>query len=66
MKVLVTGADGFVGRYLVRHLLASGHAVRAGARPGAAPASVWFTPAEQRAIEWVPLELLDADSVRAA
>lgn len=66
MKVLVTGADGFVGRYLVRHVLAAGHSVRAGARPGAAPASEWFTPVEQRAIEWVPLELLDADSVRAA
>lgn len=31
MRALVTGADGFVGRHLLRHLTASGDAVRAAA-----------------------------------
>ncbi len=34
MRVLVTGADGFVGSWLVPHLANSGHAVVAAIRPG--------------------------------
>jgi nucleoside-diphosphate-sugar epimerase len=34
MRTLVTGANGFLGRHLVRELLARGHAVRALVRPG--------------------------------
>jgi nucleoside-diphosphate-sugar epimerase len=34
MRALVTGANGFLGRHLVRELLARGHAVRALVRPG--------------------------------
>jgi dihydroflavonol-4-reductase len=34
VKVLVTGADGMLGSYLVRELLAQGHAVRAFVQPG--------------------------------
>jgi uncharacterized protein YbjT (DUF2867 family) len=33
MKVLVTGASGFLGGHLVDHCLAAGDAVRALARP---------------------------------
>ena len=54
MKLLVTGADGFVGRHLVRRLTQAGHSVGAACRPGG------------RQVEWgdgdvapVPLELTD-------
>jgi nucleoside-diphosphate-sugar epimerase len=36
MRVIVTGAAGFVGRYTVAELLARGHAVTAVVRPGSA------------------------------
>ena len=61
MKVLVTGADGFAGRYLVRELVDRGHAVLAAIRPGGAspwPVAWPVTP--------VPFELLDSASVSAA
>ena len=40
MKVLVTGADGFVGRHLVGRLRRGGHEVGAGCRPDSPPV-VW-------------------------
>lgn len=58
MRVLVTGADGFVGRYLVRALVAGGHDPVAAHRRGSAP------PAEAHTA--VELELEDRDSVEAA
>lgn len=66
MKVLVTGADGFVGRWLVRRLLDDGREVYAAVRPvrGGAHADDGLTPEERAAVRWLPLELLDADSVR--
>ena len=68
MKVLVTGADGFVGRWVVRRLLADGREVYGAVRPGQSPAPVPpagdLTPAERDAVRWLPLELTDAESVR--
>ncbi len=68
MKVLVTGADGFVGRCLLRRLLADGRevygAVRPGQSPAPVPAAADLTAAERNAVRWLPLELTDADSVR--
>jgi len=69
VKVLVTGADGFVGRWLIRRLLADGREVYGAVRPGQSPAPVApaadLTPEEHAQVRWLPLELTDAESVRA-
>ena len=58
MNVLVTGANGFVGRRLVTRLVADGHAVIAATGPAAgAPASL--PPKVKR----VALDLADEASV---
>ena len=64
MRVLVTGADGFVGRCLVRRLLDDGREVYAAIRPQAGPVQDGFSDVERAAVRWLPLELTDADSVR--
>lgn len=46
MKVLVTGANGFLGRATVRAFLAAGHEVRALVRPAAPVDGLWPTGVE--------------------
>src|SRR4051794_34515836 len=66
MRVLVTGADGFVGRHLVRHLLQAGDEVAAACRPGGPPVD-WSHGAPAGAEpDVVPLELLSDASIAGA
>lgn len=62
----MTGADGFVGRHLVRHLLQAGDDVAAACRP-AGPAVDWSlgAPAGAR-VEGLPLEIADDASIGSA
>jgi len=64
VKVLVTGADGFVGRWMIRRLLTDGHEVFGALRPTRASHDDGLTAAEREAVRWLPLELTDAESVR--
>ena len=61
MRVLVTGATGFIGAATCRELLARGHAVRALVRPASGLAGL-----EGMGVEVARGDVLDADSVRAA
>jgi len=62
-RVLVTGADGFVGRWVLRALLADGWDVHGAVQPGS-PHADGLTDAERDAVRWSPLELGDVHSVR--
>ncbi|MGE5927254.1 MAG: GDP-mannose 4,6-dehydratase [Gemmatimonadota bacterium] len=66
MNVLVTGADGFVGRFLVRHLLERGHGVIAAVRPGAEAPERWLGAAAREDVEILAFDLEDPASARAA
>lgn len=64
MKVLVTGADGFVGGWVIRDLLATGHHVIGAVRVGGGP-SRGLDEAERLRVQWIDFDLVSADSVAA-
>lgn len=62
MKIALTGATGFLGRYIAKRLVGSGHSLRC-----------WYRPKSDRsgfdeinaAIEWVPGDLMDRKAIAA-
>jgi nucleoside-diphosphate-sugar epimerase len=54
MRIAVTGATGFLGRYVVQHLAAAGHRLRCWHRPGSDRSGL------VGAIDWLPGQLGDA------
>jgi len=59
MKIALTGATGFIGHYIARHLAEQGHTLRCWYRPSSDRAG--FEPISQ-VIEWVEGDLGDPDS----
>jgi GDP-4-dehydro-6-deoxy-D-mannose reductase len=63
--VLVTGAGGFVGQWLVPRLLAEGHEVVGALYPVATPPSS-ISETDRRKVRWLPLDLRDQAAVNSA
>src|SRR5207244_1142229 len=61
MKIALTGATGFLGRYNVSHLAGAGHRLRCWHREGSDRSGF---DAVAGAVEWLPGELGDAAAIR--
>lgn len=61
MQIALTGATGFLGRYLLRQFVGEGHRVRCWRRPASVVAGLEDLEAST---EWVAGDLGDADSAR--
>jgi nucleoside-diphosphate-sugar epimerase len=59
MQIAVTGATGFLGRYIVSHLVPAGHSCRCWYRPGSDRGGC---EAVERQVEWLPGELGDQEA----
>lgn len=60
-RLLVTGADGFVGRWLVREALRQGWGVTAVTGPGGAPPGAWLEPSAAMDVATFEADLTRAD-----
>lgn len=66
-KILVTGADGFIGSHLVEHLAGNGHDVRAFVLYNSFGSRGWLDSTQlARNVEFVAGDVRDVQSVRAA
>jgi nucleoside-diphosphate-sugar epimerase len=61
MKIALTGGTGFIGHYLIRHLVTSGHKLRCWHRPGGDRSGLDDI---SQSIEWVQGELNDPQASR--
>jgi nucleoside-diphosphate-sugar epimerase len=61
MQIALTGATGFLGRYIVRHLAGAGHRLRCWYRPGADRSGFDDVAGS---VAWLPGELGDAAAAR--
>lgn len=66
MKILVTGADGFVGSWLARRLLEEGHALTGTVRTGRPAPNRILSGREREAVAWRAMELGDPSSLVGA
>ena len=67
MKVLVTGAGGFIGSHLVAHLISLGHSVRAFVRYNSSSSCGWLDSSPHAEdIEIIRGDIRDFDSVKGA
>jgi len=62
-RLLITGADGFVGRWLVREALAQGWVAAAVIGPGGAEPRSWLAPAEAGRVETLTADLTSSDDL---
>jgi nucleoside-diphosphate-sugar epimerase len=62
MYIAITGATGFLGRYIVRHLAAAGHRLRCWHRQGSDRSGLEDL---NKAIEWLPGQLGDKPAAHA-
>jgi GDP-4-dehydro-6-deoxy-D-mannose reductase len=62
MKVLVTGADGFVGEHLLEELLERGYDV-AGSTLSLPPVRDTLTPAQVASVDWKAVDVRDHDAL---
>lgn len=62
MRIAVTGATGFLGRYIVHRLIHAGHACRCWHRPSSDRGGF---DASEHSLEWLPGELGDVAAGRA-
>ena len=60
LKVAITGATGFIGTVLLRHLVEQGYLVKALYRPSSTP-----HPEHTDSVQWLPGDLDDIESLRA-
>ena len=66
-RVLVTGADGFIGSHLTEHLVSQGHSVRAMVLYNSWGQAGWLDKSKVRqSVELVPGDIRDPDSCQKA
>ena len=65
VRAFITGADGFVGQWLVRELQDAGYEVHGGSRAARMPLRT-LDAVRARAMQWHRIDLLEPDSLRAA